>query len=608
LFPEPAYPHNGVAPSIEATGLPGFSPKHLAPLVIGVSGHRDLHADAVARARTEVGAFLDQLAQLLPNTPIRIMVGLAEGADMLVAEAALERKLAVDAVLPMPLEDYAMDFSEEGLARLHRLLEHPDVRRIVLSPPAVTVGASDVLSPQPDRVALYANLADALLRKTNLLIALWDGEFSALRAGTADTVVKYLAGHTASPTATRVSFAPESREIPWGQQTIHWICVERTSAPRAEPCTSPCYLSGVGENVLRRQAEMPDEVRTQLMDLDRYNAEIRALQSQGAFSAADALAVDLPAEISGAERSHLQRIDNEYRKADALAVLCQRHSLRLFRWFSYMASAMGLLFLVYAKLVAAKVFLIAYLVIMLVGLGVFYATKSRHWFTKHLAYRVLAETMRIEFYLRLTDADGAVSAEDMLKLAGIDRFAGFSWITNVLKNVRPLTTRHARKLSREDVRLRLVHDTWIDGQLSYFRAKVLQLERTHHRLERLKTALLVALALITVVLLVFAEPLARQLTQAGFSSKDFLMFVMGLLPVWLGIWELYQDKLATRELLWQYRNQLSHFSRAKIELTEALEGARRVAILADLGRDSLMESYLWTIHRYHREHEPPSAG
>jgi hypothetical protein len=27
-----------------------------------------------------------------------------------------------------------------------------------------------------------------------------------------------------------------------------------------------------------------------------------------------------------------------------------------------------------------------------------------------------------------------------------------------------------------------------------------------------------------------------------------------------------------------------------------------------LGRDSLMESYLWTIHRYHREHEPPTGG
>ena len=30
--------------------------------------------------------------------------------------------------------------------------------------------------------------------------------------------------------------------------------------------------------------------------------------------------------------------------------------------------------------------------------------------------------------------------------------------------------------------------------------------------------------------------------------------------------------------------------------------------LKQLGKDSLMESYLWAIHRYHREHEPPGAG
>ena len=50
------------------------------------------------------------------------------------------------------------------------------------------------------------------------------------------------------------------------------------------------------------------------------------------------------------------------------------------------------------------------------------------------------------------------------------------------------------------------------------------------------------------------------------------------------------------------------FSRAHIELKQAGDRQRRVAVLADLGKDSLMESYLWTIHRFHREHEPPAAG
>ena len=66
--------------------------------------------------------------------------------------------------------------------------------------------------------------------------------------------------------------------------------------------------------------------------------------------------------------------------------------------------------------------------------------------------------------------------------------------------------------------------------------------------------------------------------------------------------------MATRELLWQYRNQLNHFSHARAQLSRITEQSRRNTVLAELGRDSLMESYLWTIHRYHREHEPPAAG
>ena len=49
------------------------------------------------------------------------------------------------------------------------------------------------------------------------------------------------------------------------------------------------------------------------------------------------------------------------------------------------------------------------------------------------------------------------------------------------------------------------------------------------------------------------------------TAKDVIIFLMGLLPVLLGIWELYQNKKAMRELLWQYRNQLGHFTRAELQ-------------------------------------------
>ncbi len=69
------------------------------------------------------------------------MVGMAEGADLLVARAALDRNLGVDAVLPMPLADYAADFSPEALRELRELLDDPRVTSVVLDSPAELGGS-----------------------------------------------------------------------------------------------------------------------------------------------------------------------------------------------------------------------------------------------------------------------------------------------------------------------------------------------------------------------------------------------------------------------------------------------------------------------------------
>jgi hypothetical protein len=105
----------------------------------------------------------------------------------------------------------------------------------------------------------------------------------------------------------------------------------------------------------------------------------------------------------------------------------------------------------------------------------------------------------------------------------------------------------------------------------------------------------------------FADPLHHIRVALGRSAKDLLTFGMGFGVVTLGAWELYQNKMATRELLWQYRNQLGHFARARRQLARTAGVDSRTAVLTDLGKDCLMESYLWTIHRYHREHEPPGG-
>ena len=268
---------------------------------------------------------------------------------------------------------------------------------------------------------------------------------------------------------------------------------------------------------------------------------------------------------------------------------------------------MALLFLVYAKLWANSVLLSVYLTILVLSVVVFHRLRSQQWFSKHLVYRVLAETMRIKFFLRAAGADRLVSATELINLTGIDQFSGFSWIGNLLKNVEPLDARDAGANGADRARLESVHRHWIVGQQEYFRRRVRKLERDHRRLEVLKSAMLYAIAALRARPAGVRRPAARSGCSVRSPGRTACMFLMGLLPVWLGIWELYQNKMAMRELLWQYRNQLGHFTVAELQLSRSAAAGRSQEILAQVGKESLMESYLWTIHRYHREYEPPTA-
>jgi hypothetical protein len=301
-------------------------------------------------------------------------------------------------------------------------------------------------------------------------------------------------------------------------------------------------------------------------------------------------------------------MDAQYRKADALAVYYQRRSDWLFDLFGVMAFIMAFAYLAYEKLTESRLLLIAYLSTLLASLLVYYVLQGKRWFGKHLTYRALAETLRARFYLRLAGADRRVDASAVLALSGIDRFRGFGWISLVLKGIEPPDMRSDPFRDLNEQQVRAVEQAWIENQHAYFTRKVERLEMASRRVRYMRRTLLLSILTVITALFVFGESLQHLDMGLGIPVRNILTFTMGLLAVLLGAWELHQDKMATRELLWQYRNQLSHFARARQLLARMSSPRRRNAVLAELGKDSLMESYLWAIHRYHREHEPPAGS
>jgi hypothetical protein len=575
--------------------------------MVGVSGHRDLDAEQLPQLREAVAGFVRELKEHLPDTDLHLIIGMAAGADLLVAETAVALGVEVEAVLPMPLTHYANDFDAHTLASLEELLRHPRVRCMELSPPPGIAPAGEQHSAQ-QRDALYANLTSTLLRRSSLLLALWDGRVSQLPGGTADAVLRFLGVRNdehAGPASLEFLEAPEEADT--AERLVYWTPTARSGAAEYEP-RPPCFLRAIGESALQRLPRMPGLLRRQLSELNHYNAEFRELTEAGRLTQPNSLLSVLPVRLAVAERRLLADIDEQYGKADTLAVYYQRRSDRLFDLFAVMAFAMGLAYLVYEKLTESRLLLIGYLLTLLTSLGVYYVLQGKRWFGKHLTYRALAETLRARFYLRLAGTDHAVDAAELLALSGIDRFRGFGWIAFVLKGIEPPEVPRGGAREPEAADEPGVEQAWIESQHAYFTRKVAHLERSSRRVRRLRRALFVAILLVISVLFAFGESLHRIDMGLGVPLRNMLMFSMGALAVLLGVWELHQDKMATRELLWQYRNQLRHFERARTQLARISTPRRRRAVLAELGKDSLMESYLWAIHRYHREHEPPAAG
>ncbi len=571
--------------------------------MVGVSGHRDLDPGDRTRLREAVTDFVQQLKGHLPDTELRLIVGMAEGADLLVAETALGLGVPVEAVLPMPLEQYAADFDVQTLAQLKDLLRRPQVRCVELS--AGAAGGTAGPHSREQRDWMYANLTDTLIRRSSLLLALWDGRSSQLPGGTADTVLRYLGVRSADSSATDgIQFIEADEEPENTPRLVYWTPALRSGAASGAPARSPCYLAGVGDNVLEVLRTMPERLRRQLAELNSYNLEYQRLSGAGRLAAADSLLASLPAGTELPAGAMLEDIDAQYGKADALAVYYQKRSDRLFDLFAFMAFAMGVAYLIYEKLTDARALLIAYLATLLTSLGVYYVLQGKRWFGKHLTYRALAETLRARFYLRLAGADQRMDALEVLALSGIERFRGFSWIGFVLKGIE---VADERVDPDRDVATHSVEQAWIEGQFRYFTRKVALLEKASRRVKRMRHFLFVAILLVISLLFAFGDQLHRIDVGLGIPLKNILTFSMGLMAVLLGVWELHRDKMATRELLWQYRNQLSHFARAKAQLARRSTPRRRNDLLVELGKDSLMESYLWAIHRYHREHEPPAA-
>lgn len=516
--------HRGIMP--DATNPPRFP----LQLSVGVTGHRPpvltaAAADRVRLAMDRVFAMLGQAAGkaladharfFAGNRPeLRLVSPLAEGADQLATEAALEAGYAVQAILPLPRDDYRADFLEvEARARFDRLLQQA---ACVLELPCPPGGRDDA----------YAMAGRATLAHSDVLVALWNGAPARGRGGTAEVVAAAL--RRGMPVIHLPLEPGESPRILWSgfevfvnvdeggtvpARPLEQGTLDEAVAALLAPPPDPHERSFIAQYLAEREWRVRPRAEYPLLLAALGVKRLNRSAFRGAPYAAATREEWRAFRDACDERRHgvgasLDPVETAFSWSDRLA----QHFAQTYRSGHILNFALGALavLLALAGLLLSELKLWLALAELAAIAGFVVNTRvgtRREWHRRWLDYRQLAERVRPMRSLKLL---GAAAPPSLSRPAGdrpgrwVDWYAAAAWRGSGCP---------AGRIADGAGLMRLIVEEELRPQIAYHRAAAHQLHALDHRLHVIGT-LLFAASLLGCVVFVTAYTAASDWARAN---------------------------------------------------------------------------------------------
>lgn len=402
-------------------------------LRIGVTGHRTVaNEEEVAGALDEALTRLIRRAEARSSSRVTVTVvsALAEGADRLVVDRVLARPGSrLEAVLPLPPDEYVGDFDAGSRAVFCRLL--------------AAAAVTSLAPPSASRDVAYQTAGDLMLDRSDVLIAIWDGQPPRGLGGTATVVA-----------------GAQTRGLP-----VIWI--------------DPAAPSVVHEQV---DYELLDGDLARLGRFNRSPIDPTSFEAAATRRSAELMTVMETAELDGEAANRLLEWNvPPFVRADWLAGRFQRVNQLLADSIFVLASlalttvAAQLVFFPEDPFIAwIEVGLLAVLLALL-GLGRGYRVHER-W----LAYRLLAERIRAGLFIAAAGAEAAADArsERIYSADADERF-----VKRAFKQIWLL--RPADLEIPPSVAATFVVSSWLDEQRRYFERSMMSHRTRSARFDRL---------------------------------------------------------------------------------------------------------------------------
>jgi hypothetical protein len=601
------------------------------PLVIGVTGHRDLRQEDIPALEETARRVLDELRAERPRTPLIVLSALAEGADRLVARLALKQGASLIVPLPMHQAEYERDFKDPESVEEFRNLLRQAKRQFVVP------GGAGAETPEGEaRNRRYAQGGAFIARYCQILVALWDGESSQKEGGTSQVVRFVRRGVPRALVALLEGTAggadvEEPMEAMEGRGVVYHILTPRQSNPTSTG-REPGALARLYPESILEPAAVAARFERIFFHIDRFNRDHRRLRSQLETHAKDPRNRLLPVEQAEKLPAALSSIEHNYLMTDGLAIEF-RGQTRFAR--------IGLFALVFVAVLAFGLYAhvdelqtVWTMLLYLIALALAYV----FWFSfagptenkkraplverrfatglrrlergdiqgKHLDYRALAEGLRVQFYWRL--AGLADHVEDRYLS---EHRSELDWIRTAIRNwgllrFEPSTNNPDTKQSGmgEAAALKTVCEHWVAGQRDFF----LKVEERDEEKIVLGEHLNRAFLLLGIFLIIVSAFIGHRLEPWG---HGLLLVAAALAPVTSALIHAYSEQQALPEQSKQYERMSVLFASAWKKIDESImagDFALARTQLRMLGKEALAENGDWVLLHRERPLDVPKPG
>jgi len=565
-------------------GQSGFA----IPLIISVTGHRDLVATELPAIRDRVRTFLSDLVDEYPDRGVSVMSALAEGADQLVAEEALQLGIPLIVPLPMSRALYLKDFDKVRVRENFDFLLSQAAE--VYELPLVDDNTLESISDYGDaRDLQYAQVGVFLCAHCHILLALWDGKYNDKLGGTGQVVRFHhddvMPGYTPENVGSGLIIADDESDL-----VYHVVCARdrEDGQPEETLQLGDYWWFSLDENEPRSKT-LPESHRR----VFRYTSEF----SRDAVQHADRIRDEAWPLLQ--EKDHavlppgIRDIDHVARAADWLAMYFQKRTHFALRATHILALLMGLTYIAYSDLEPSRLFLYAFLGFFGLASGVHMLGKRNAWHRKYLDYRTLAEGLRVQFYWAAagvnTGSKTKYTHDTFLQTQDPD----LGWIRNVM---RVAGTECDAADYHEKAGLDFVLREWLgdekSGQLGYFLRKGNEKVKRFRRTDRMaRLSFWIGFGVITFFIFMGAE--------MEDLLRDPVIILMGIMLLLVGVRQSYGDSVADAELIKQYEFMFRIFSNARRRIDSAENDDEIRRVLRVLGDAALGEHAQWIL--MHRE-------